>query len=199
MSLLYSPPNNGIPQELPDRWRYPDGRVYTNLKSFSNQELELLDWVGPYTYPVAKEYNDQGEIINQNYDYDPETHKVAWYKYYRKYIIIEKNVDELPYQDGEIVYLISAPDWRRFQLVAVTSVELNQYVAQILPLAPLMAIAIPTAIRDMVAGSFSEFSDIWNSIEKLLPPPKQLIDNITALAKDCNLPEEFINIFKYQN
>jgi hypothetical protein len=196
MTLLYSPPNNGIPQELPERWRYPDGRVYNNLKSFSNQELQLLDWVGPYTYPVAKQYNENGNVINNNYDYDPETHKVAWYKHFRKYIILEKNVDEIPYQDGQLISPVAAPDWKKFQSVAVAMIDLNQYIAQILPIAPLIAIAIPTAIRDMVAGSYTEFANIWNNIEKLVVPPQSLISNIEALAKECNLPEEFVKIFK---
>lgn len=199
MILLYSPPNNGIPQELPERWRYPDGRVYNNLKTLTNQELELLDWAGPYTYPVAKEYDENGNLVNVDYDYDPQTHKVAWYKYYRKYIIIEKNVDELPYQDGQLVLHEASPDWKKFQSVAVAMIELNQYIAQILPIAPLIAIAIPTAIRDMVAGSYTEFANIWNNIEKLVTPPQSLIDKIEKLALECNLPEEFIKIFKLNN
>jgi hypothetical protein len=196
---LYSPPNNGIPQEIPDRWRFDDGSVYTNLASLSDYELALLDWVGPYEYPVAKQVKNDGSPVTEDYDYDPETHKVAWFKYYRKYIILEKNVDEIPYQDGELILPVDAPDWTRFQTVAVSMIDLNQYVAQILPVAPLIAMAIPITIRDMVMGSYREFATIWNSIEKLVPPPSQLIDNIIALAKDCNLPEEFISIFTLED
>ena len=29
---LYSPPNKGYPQELPNRWRFDDGSVVENLQ-----------------------------------------------------------------------------------------------------------------------------------------------------------------------
>lgn len=196
---LYSPPNNGIPQELPNRWRFDNGQIYNNLASLSDYELSLLDWVGPYEYPVAKQLDENGNLITEKYDYDPETHKVAWYRYFRKYIIVEKTVDEIPYQDGELITPVKNPDWKKFQSVAVSMIDLNQYIAQILPVAPLIAISIPTTIRDMVAGSYGEFASIWNNIERLIPPPKSLLDNITHLARECNLPEEFISVFTVNN
>lgn len=193
---LYSPPNNGFPQELPDRWRFDNGEVYTNLKSLTDHELSLLDWVGPIKYPVAKQYNTVGIGSSQNWDYDPETHKPVWYKYYRKFIIVDKNIDDMPYLDGEIVEPLVKPDWSTFQRTAVASVPLNQYIAQMIPYAPLAAVAVPSILRDaIVKGDYGDFVTVWNTLKSIRPPSQQLITEITTLAAALNLPQEFIDIF----
>jgi hypothetical protein len=193
---LYSPPGNGIPQELPDRWRFANGEVRYDLNSLSNYDLSLLDWVGPFPQLVPKQLDEDGNPVSEDYDYDPETHKVAWYKYFRKYIILEKHVNELPYQDGELVSEVDRPDWKKFQGTAVALPELNAYIAQLLPICPLVAISIPTTVRDLVNGSYGEFTTIWNTISQFIAPPDSLIKDIIALAKECRLPNEFIDVFK---
>lgn len=73
---------------------------------------------------------------------------------------------------------------------------LNQYVASIIPFAPLIAISIPTTIRDdVVKGSYSEFAALWNSMERIIVPPKELLEEIVKKAQECNLPQEFTDIF----
>lgn len=37
-------PNGAYPQELPDRWRFEDGTVRTDLQTLSDDELESLGW-----------------------------------------------------------------------------------------------------------------------------------------------------------
>lgn len=192
---LYSPPGNGIPQELPDRWRFPNGEVRTDLQSLTDEQLNSLDWAGPYTLLVPKQLDENGNLVNEKYDYDPETHKAAWYKHFRKYFVLEKNVNEIPYQDGAI-FSNDIPNWKKFQGIAVASVELNQYIAQLLPKCPLVAISIPTAVRDLVNGSYGEFTRIWEVISQVEPAPESLIQQLVALSEDCHLPKEFIDIFK---
>ena len=51
MSNLYSPPSRNYPQELPDRWRFEDGTVRTDLQSLSDSDLLALGWNGPITMP----------------------------------------------------------------------------------------------------------------------------------------------------
>lgn len=193
---LYSPPNNGFPQPLPDRWRFDNGQVVTNLASLTQHELELLDWQGPYEYPVAKQFDEEGNLLTEKWDYDPETHRFTWYKYFRKFVIIENDVNDIPYLDGQLVEPLIIPDWKKFQELAVSSTLLNQYVASIIPFAPLIAISIPTTIRDdVVKGSYSEFAALWNSMERIIVPPKELLEEIVKKAQECNLPQEFIDIF----
>ena len=37
-------PNGAYPQELPDRWKFEDGTVRTDLQTLSDDELESLGW-----------------------------------------------------------------------------------------------------------------------------------------------------------
>jgi hypothetical protein len=62
---LYSPPTGNHPQELPDRWKFADGSVRTDLKSLTNTELLLLDWTGPITQPqpFTEELDEDGEVV----------------------------------------------------------------------------------------------------------------------------------------
>lgn len=197
---LYSPPNNGFPQELPDRWRFDNGEVYTNLKSLTDHELSLLDWIGPIQYPIAKQVDENGNLITPTWDYDPETQRPVWYKFYRRFIIVDKNIDDMPYLDGKIVEPLVKPDWGTFQRAAVASVALNQYIAQMIPYAPLAAVAVPSILRDAITkGDYSDFITVWKTLEQIAAPPQQLIDEISALAVTLNLPQEFIDIFTIQH
>jgi hypothetical protein len=86
---LYSPPTGGHPQELPDRWRFSDGTVRTDLNSLTNAELLLLGWIGPITQPqpFTEELDEDGEVVLDEEgnpvilgDYNGETHKTVWYR-----------------------------------------------------------------------------------------------------------------------
>lgn len=66
----YSPPNRNYPQELPDRWRFEDGTVRTNLQELSDAELEALGWHGPITMPENIEGTSK---YTHNYFWNPET------------------------------------------------------------------------------------------------------------------------------
>jgi len=60
--MLYSYQKN-YPQNLPERFRLPDGLTITNLKEKSNEELSELGFFGPYEIPV---YDPSNEKINWN-------------------------------------------------------------------------------------------------------------------------------------
>ena len=42
---VYSSPDKGYPQELPDRWKFADGTVRTDLKTLSDDELNAIGFV----------------------------------------------------------------------------------------------------------------------------------------------------------
>ena len=69
----YIPPNGAYPQELPDRWRFEDGTVRTDLQTLSDGELELLGWL-----PAQSQH----------------THKYEWNSETNSFDVIELDEDE---------------------------------------------------------------------------------------------------------
>ena len=194
---LYSPPNGDHPQELPDRWRFADGTVRTDLKSLTNAELLLLYWTGPITQPqpFTEELDEEGNPVIVG-DYDGETHKAVWYRAVRNYIVIEKHIDEAPYDSGELVSITGGiADWNTFKQSAVASVLLNTFVGQLISIAPVAATALPATLLLIESGNYQDFENTWTAIENATTVPADLITEMTALAESCNLPEEFVNIF----
>lgn len=80
MSKLYSPPSRNYPQELPDRWRFEDGTIRTDLQELSDAELEALGWHGPITMPE--------DIEGTSY----YTHDYIWNRETLSFVVVE--VDE---------------------------------------------------------------------------------------------------------
>jgi len=202
---LYSPPNGGHPQELPDRWKFADGTVRTDLKSLSNADLLSLKWIGPITQPqpFTEELDENGDpVLDEdgnpviNGDYDRETHKVVWYRAARKYLIVENQIDETPYNSGELVSAVGGiADWNTFKTTAVASVALNTFVGSIMTTLPVAATALPATLLLIESGNYKDFENTWTAIENATTVPADLITEMTALANNCNLPEEFVNIF----
>jgi hypothetical protein len=129
----YSPPNNGYPQELPNRWRFDDGSVVENLQSLTNAQLSSLGWVGPITFPkpFTEKRNQDGEVIldeNENPvmegDYDLETHKAVWYAAQQNFVIVKKDVDETLFGTGELILTSGeTPDWNTFEFPVEEDVD----------------------------------------------------------------------------
>jgi hypothetical protein len=194
---LYSPPNGDHPQELPDRWRFADGTVRTDLKSLTNAELLLLDWTGPITQPqpfTEELYEDGNPVIVG--DYDAETHKVVWYRAIRQYVIVENHIDEAPYDTGEIVSpSVGIADWTTFKTTALSSVGLNTLLGEVLTVAPVVGTAFPATFLELENGKYDDFTVVWNAINDVVEVPTELITEFTTLASSCNLPQEFIDIF----
>ena len=202
---LYSPPSGGHPQELPDRWKFADGTVRTDLKLLSNADLLKLGWIGPITQPqpFAEELDENGEAVLDedgnpviNGDYDGETHKTVWYRAARKYVIIEKHIDEAPYDSGELVSNVGGvADWNTFKTTAVASVALNTFVGSLMTTLPVAATALPATLLLIEGGNYKDFENTWTAIENATTVPSALITEMTELAESCHLPEEFVNIF----
>jgi hypothetical protein len=202
---LYSPPTGGHPQELPDRWRFSDGTVRTDLNSLTNAELLLLGWIGPITQPqpFTEELDEDGEVVLDEEgnpvilgDYNGETHKTVWYRAARKYIVVEKHIDEAPYDSGELVSVTGGiADWNTFKTTALASPGLNILLGEVLTVAPVVGTAFPATFLELENGKYDDFTIVWNAINSVVEVPSELITEFTALAVSCNLPEEFIAIF----
>ena len=222
---LYSPPTGGHPQELPDRWKFADGTVRTDLKSLSNADLLKLGWIGPITQPqpFTEELDENGEAVldedgnpvfveklDENGDpildedgnpviegdYNPDTHKTVWYRAARKYVVVENHIDEAPYDSGKLVSNVGGiADWNTFKQSAVASINLNTFVAELMSVAPVAATALPATLLLLESGTYTDFENTWTAIENATTVPAALITEMTALAESCNLPEEFVSIF----
>lgn len=62
-------PSGAYPQELPDRWRFSDGTVRTDLQELTDEELAELDWIGPIQEPPLPGTS----YYTHNFDWNSET------------------------------------------------------------------------------------------------------------------------------
>ena len=61
-------PNGAYPQELPDRWKFEDGTVRTDLQTLSDDELASLGWV-----PAAMPPTPGTSYFTHSYEWNSET------------------------------------------------------------------------------------------------------------------------------
>ncbi len=202
---LYSPPGGAHPQELPDRWRFENGEVRTDLKSLTSAQLKALDWTGPIIQlkPFAVKVDENGEpIIDEDGneilegDYDPETHKVVWYRARRKYEIVEKNVDETPYVEGQHLNETGEiAKWGEFKTALLSSALLNAFVVSAAPYAPIACTALPAVTLDVENTDYNNFRIVWSTILSSVPEvPEGLIAELQTLCLEYHIPQEFIEI-----
>ena len=195
---LYSPPNSGHPQELPDRWRFEDGTVRTDLKSLSDAQLKSLNWLGPIYIPVSRQLDEDGNDVLESYDYDGETHKAVWYRAERRYVIVEKDVDETPYENGTVVLPEEPqPNWNDFRSSLISSVALNQFLESAVHALPVVALALPTIVLTIERDGIGTFSSAWRALSAAMNGiPEDLKVELTNAAEENSLPAEFIEILK---
>jgi hypothetical protein len=150
------------------------------------------------------------------FDYDPETHKSIWYSKEREFIILPKDEDtteyDIKYRSGATPPSpspnVEAPPtgptlpppppvlWSKFKEYLLMSVELNQYIAALYQIMPIVASSFPVAISKLENGSYEDFKLIWNAINKDNPISPQLITGIVNMAVECNMHQEFITILE---
>jgi hypothetical protein len=205
---LYSTPIGGHPQELPDRWKFPDGTVRTDLKLLSDAELLKLGWIGPIDVPQPhiQKVDETGQPILDadgnpviiERDYDLNTHKAVWYRAKRKYIIVEHQIDEAPYDSGELLPedIAKLPDWDTFEGIILQSKEMRDFIAFASTKNPLVASTFPAAFFEAKNGKYNSFNTVWNELIKISPVNVNVIESIIGVALSLNLPEEFIGIIK---
>lgn len=204
---LYSPPNGGHPQELPNRWRFDDGTVRTDLKLLSNSELSQLGWTGPIVTPTPLiiKFDKNGDpILDEDGnpvkegDFNPETHKAVWYRAKRQYVILENHIDESIYDSGELLPedIAKLPDWDNFETIVLQSKEIKEFISYASIQNSLVAATFPAAFFEAKTGKYNSFYIVWNELIKISPVDSIVIQSIVAVAKSCHLPEEFIKIIE---
>jgi hypothetical protein len=86
------------------------------------------------------------------------------------------------------------PDWSTFKRTALTDPAANAALVAAMPLAPAAALAIPAALLAAADGrDISDFRAAWLLLRHQNLIPQDVMNAMTTLAKNCNLPAEFIS------
>lgn len=132
----------------------------------------------------------------EDYGYDPEIERWDWDDSLGQYVIINLREEEenrpVPPIDPPTPPI--PPDWDLFKSTAITSVNLNTLLGELLTTAPILATAFPVTFLELENGKYSDFITIWNTINSVTQVSSELIEEFVSLSNQCNLPQEFINI-----
>lgn len=132
----------------------------------------------------------------ENYDYDPEIERWDWSDNLGQYVVINLKEEELnrPIPPVEPPTPPVPPNWEAFKSTAITSTNLNLLLGELLTIAPILATSFPVTFLELENGKYTDFILVWNGINSVTQVSTELIDEIVALATECNLPQEFIRI-----
>lgn len=190
---------------------YPVGKQTIEATDLSEERMNEL--LADENYIFDDETNTFTSVY---FDYDPKTHKRVWYSKERNFIILPKDEDtteyDIRYRSGATPPSsspnVEAPPtgptlpppppvlWGKFKEYLLMSVELNQYIAALYQIMPIVASSFPVAISKLENGSYEDFKLIWNAINKDNPISPQLITGIVNTALECNMHQEFITILE---
>jgi hypothetical protein len=85
--------------------------------------------------------------------------------------------------------------WDNFKKAMLGSHEVNQSLVAAMALAPLAVLALPTALINLAAGgSIADFRAAWLAIRRTGAVPAELIQQITGVAVECQLPPEVVKV-----
>jgi hypothetical protein len=190
---------------------YPKAKQTIKTEGLSEDRLNELSEDENYIFD-----EDTDTFTSVNFDYDSETHKSVWYSKERKFIILPKDEDtseyDIKYMSGvtppspnvdvppiEVSQTLPPPPpvlWDKFKGYLFMSVELNQYIALLSQVMPIVASSLPVAISKLDTGSYGDFKLIWSIINKDNHIPSDLITEIINMAIECNMHQEFITILE---
>lgn len=192
---------------------YPIPKQTIKTANLSEERIGELSEDENYIFDDATD-----TFTSVNFDYDPETHKSVWYSKERKFIILPKDEDtseyDIKYRSGatppspspnvdvppiEVSQTLPPPPpvlWDKFKEYLFMSVELNQYIAALYQVMPIVVSSLPVAISKLDTGSYGDFKLIWSIINKDNHIPSDLIQEIINMAIECNMHQEFITILE---
>jgi len=192
---------------------YPKAKQTIKTEGLSEDRLNELSEDEHYIFD-----EDTDTFTSVNFDYDSETHNSVWYSKERKFIILSKDEDtseyDIKYRSGvtppspspnvdvppiEVSQTLPPPPpvlWDKFKEYLFMSVELNQYIALLSQVMPIVASSLPVAISKLDTGSYGDFKLIWSIINKDNRIPSDLITEIINMALECNMHQEFITILE---
>ena len=104
--------------------------------------------------------------------------------------------------NGEVFDTIAAPiippapimNWESFKEQALNSSVLNSILLEAYQTVPVAASALIPSLLKAENNQFKDFEISWKSIVTELNISEEIINGFVAIAEECNLPQEFINI-----
>lgn len=159
--------------------------------------------------------------VSATYDYDPETHKSVWYSFKRRYVIHPKEQDSVEYETpvkSDVALPNSIPSgaeiyksgfrptaatpkvapvlWNQFKRSILSSSEFNEYIGTVLSSLPIVATSLPVAINTLETDKYENFRMVWSLIKQNTLPSAELVTSLVAIARECNVPQDFIAILE---
>lgn len=90
--------------------------------------------------------------------------------------------------------LAKMPDWDTFEGLVLQSAEMIEFITFAATKNPLVASAFPASFYEAKNGKYGSFRTVWNELIKISPVDANVSASIIAVAKSCNLPQDFISI-----
>lgn len=89
------------------------------------------------------------------------------------------------------------PDWGHFKRTCLADHAVNQVLVAAQSTAPAAALALPAALISLAqGGEMADFRGAWLLMRNLGLVPQATLDHLAALAADCHLPAEFVQLFE---
>lgn len=155
--------HNQRPEPLPWRITLPSGFTRTDPSTFTDEEIQVAGFTGPFTEPP----------------HDPATQSLDWID--GAYV-----VRDLPPPEP-------AADWGTFKRTALNSATLNQLLAAAYQSCPVAAGALAPALLRAEGNGAGDFAAAWATICASVPVPAEVIQGFIQVAQSCNLPAGFVS------
>lgn len=85
------------------------------------------------------------------------------------------------------------PDWDTFKRELLSSANVNAALTAAAPSAPAAVLALPAALMQAASGGdTSDFRAAWLQLRRLYLVPQPLLDQLSALAQQCHLPDPIV-------
>jgi hypothetical protein len=87
-----------------------------------------------------------------------------------------------------------APDWSSFKSAMLSSTTVNAALVAAMPAAPSAVMALPAALMALaIGGDSGDFRACWLMLRRLELVPQGVLDEVTAAATACHLPQGVIS------
>ena len=88
-----------------------------------------------------------------------------------------------------------APDWARFKGTLLGDADIAAAMGSAMTQVPTAILVLPAALIAAASGQgFADFRSAWLLLRRARLVSSEILTRVTALAIDCNLPADFIDI-----
>ena len=98
--------------------------------------------------------------------------------------------------DPEVYVEPPVPDWDGFNSVFLADVAFNQYCGTCLGLAPVVAMALPTALAQVTTNGIASFSMVFTNFCAIASVTSQDRNDWGDIAESYDLPVDFVQVIR---